>query len=95
VTKIRRLVLDILKPHEPSLVDFAGKIEGSEGVDGVNAIVIEIDEEVQNVKLTLEGPQINFEDIKNEVESQGASVHSIDEIVCGQKLVEESKTPQD
>lgn len=95
MTKIRRLVLDILKPHEPSIIEFAGKIEEVGGVEGVNAIVIEIDEEVQNIKVTLEGQNMDFDQIENVIEDEGGSIHSVDEIVCGEKIVEESKTPQD
>lgn len=95
MTKIRRLVLDVLKPHEPSIVEFAQKIESINDVKGVNAIVIEIDEEVQNIKVTLEGQNMNYEQVKDVIEDEGGSIHSVDEIVCGEKIVEESKTPQD
>lgn len=95
MAKIRRLVLDTLKPHEPSIVDFAQQIEKVEGVEGVNALVIEIDEEVQNIKVTIEGQNMDYDEIKRTVEDSGGSIHSIDEIVCGEKIVEESKTPQD
>lgn len=91
----RRIVLDVLKPHQPSLVEFAQDVADSEGVEGVNAIVLEVDEEVQNVKLTVEGTDIEFDGLKELVEDKGGSVHSIDEIVCGDRMVEESETPQD
>ena len=95
MANVRRLVLDILKPHEPSITEFAQETEKIEGVDGVNAALIEIDEEVQNIKLTVEGEGISEDDVKKSVEDLGGSVHSIDEIVCGSKMVEQSETPQD
>ncbi len=92
---IRRMVLDVLKPYEPSIVEFAQRAAGVDGVDGVNAILVEIDEEVQNIKITIVGADIDYGMVEDEIESMGGSIHSIDEIVCGEELVEESKTPQD
>lgn len=46
--KIRGLVLDVMKPHEPGII-----------------------------------------------EGLGGSVHSVDQVICGEHMVEETKTPQD
>ena len=46
----RRLVLDLLKPHEPDVVTFADAVAGLDGVDGVNVVLVETDKEVQTVK---------------------------------------------
>jgi hypothetical protein len=95
MTEIRRLVLDVLKPHEPSIIEFASTIEEISGVDGVNASLVEIDEEVQNIKLTIEGEGVDEEEVQKEIEDLGGSIHSVDEIVCGSKMVEKTETPQD
>ncbi len=92
---IRRVVLDMLKPYEPSIVDVARSVAEIDGVDGVNATLLETDQEVQNIKLTVEGDDIAYATLETVVEQLGASVHSIDQIVCGERLVEESQTPQD
>lgn len=95
MASIRRLVLDILKPHEPSITEFAQKLETVEGVEGVNVTLIEVDMEVQNLKATLEGENIDDEQVSTVVEELGGSIHSTDEIVCGSKMVEKTQTPQD
>lgn len=95
MSRIRRLVLDVLKPHDPSIVEFAREAENVSGVEGVNASLYEIDEEVQNIKVTVEGEEIDFHEMKECVERLGGSIHSVDEIVYGEKFVEESRTPQD
>lgn len=92
---IRRVVVDLLKPHEPRIVEFAQRIADSDGVEAVNATLLEIDEKVQNVKLTLEGTDVAFDALEETIQDLGGSVHSVDEIVCGERVVEESKTPQD
>jgi len=65
------------------------------GIDGVNIITIEIDREVENVKIVLEGPDINFNKVKKVLEDSGGAVHSVDEVAAGKKIVEEVETPQD
>lgn len=92
---IRRMVLDVLKPHKPTIVEVAEAVSDTDGVKGANAILVEIDEEVQNIKMTIEGEDIEYEAVKDTIEELGGSIHSIDEIVCGETIVEESKTPQD
>ena len=87
-----RVVLDILKPHSPS---FSLYLSSLEGVDGVNITLMEIDKDTENVKITMEGPDLNYEKIKEAIEHYGASIHSVDEVVAGRKLVEEVTTPQD
>lgn len=92
---IRRIVLDVLKPHDPSMVEFATEVSETDGVEGVNAILLEVDEKVDNVKVTAVGEDIDYDRVREKIDGLGASVHSVDEIVCGEKIVEESKTPQD
>lgn len=90
-----RLVLDVLKPHEPSMLEFAQRLEELDGVEGVNAALMEIDEDVQNIKITMEGQGMEFDEIKQILEDLGGSIHSIDEIALGDRIVEEVHTPQD
>ncbi len=92
---LRRLVLDVLKPHRPSIVDVALKLSKVEGVSGVNCVLNEIDQETENIKIIIEGPHINFEEVSSTLEDLGAVIHSIDNVVAGKKLVEDVETPQD
>ena len=90
-----RIVLDILKPHEPTIPSFAKFLSELSGVDGVNVTLMEIDKETENVKVTIQGNDLSFEEIGEAIEQYGGSIHSIDEVVAGKKLVEEVTTPQD
>ncbi|QCJ45844.1 MULTISPECIES: DUF211 domain-containing protein [Haloprofundus] len=92
---IRRLVVDLLKPHEPDLVAVAEAVAESRGVDGVNAVLVETDREVQNCKLTVVGDGVDPTAVEETVDRLGGTVHSIDEVVCGEAMVEQSPTPQD
>jgi len=93
--RLRRLVLDVLKPLEPSIVDLAQLLSEQEGVDGVNISIYEIDRRVENAKVTVEGHNLNVNKIYNLIEENGGSVHSIDEVAAGKVLIEDVVTPQD
>jgi hypothetical protein len=92
---IRRLVLDVLKPHKPSVVEVSEALSHLPGVEGVNIIINEIDQQVENAKVIVAGTEISFEDIKKKLEEFGATIHSVDEVAAGKRIVEEVTTPQD
>jgi len=95
VAGLRRLVLDVLKPHEPGNIVLALKLSELENVDGVNLSLYEIDQTTENIKITIVGNDMNFEKIRKVIEDLGGVIHSIDEIVAGNKIVETVETEQD
>jgi hypothetical protein len=95
VAGIKRLVLDVLKPHYPLTLEYASALSELEGVSGVNLSLYEVDQQTENVKITIEGDNINYEEIQEVIEDLGAVIHSIDEIAAGRRLVEEVETLQD
>ena len=92
---IRRLILDVLKPHKPDVVEVSEALSHLEGVEGVNIIINEIDQKVENAKVIVAGSSISFEAIQKKLEEFGATIHSIDEVAAGKRIIEEVKTPQD
>jgi hypothetical protein len=95
MTDIRRLVLDVLKPHHPSIVELARRLSVLEGVSGVNCTLEEVDQETESIKITVEGNAIDFEVLEQAISESGAVIHSVDSVSAGKKLVEEVETPQD
>ncbi len=91
----RRLVIDVLKPHEPTLIEFTDQITDTEGVDAVTASLIELDQEVQNIKVSIEGEDLTLETVEETVDHLGGTVHSVDEVACGDYIVEDRRTLQD
>ncbi len=92
---IRRIVLDVLKPHKPTVVEISEALSHLEGVEGVNIIINEIDQQVENAKVIVAGSSISLDEIEKKLEEFGATIHSIDEVAAGNVIVEEVKTPQD
>jgi len=95
VTDIRRLVLDVLKPHHPSIVELSRRLSVLDGVSGVNCTLEEVDQETESIKITIEGNAIDFEAVEHAISESGAVIHSVDSVSAGKKLVEEVETPQD
>ena len=95
MTAIKRIILDVLKPHSPSIIEVADKLGGLEGITGVNISLEEVDAETDSVKITIEGTNIDYDKVKSEIEECGAVIHSIDGVSAGMKMVEEVNTPQD
>jgi len=78
---LSKLVLDILKPHIPDLVDFCRELSSVSGVKRVSGVVLEVDVETDTVKVTIEGRGIDFQELESKVKSMGAAIHSVDEVV--------------
>ena len=95
MTEVRRIVIDALKPYDPTNVELARHVAEQEGVAGVNVMLMETDRDVETVKITVEGADIDYDLVERTVEDLGASVHSVDQVVCGEQMVEESETAQD
>lgn len=89
---IRRLVLDVDKAiARPTIIDIVHAISSCAGVEATNITVTEIDIETVGMNITIEGQHLNYELIREAIESTGSVVHSIDQIVCGERLIEEVK----
>lgn len=80
---------------EPNIIELAKVISLKDGVSAVNISMVEIDLKVENVKITIEGDDINFEEISDLIEDMGGSIHSLDEVVAGKMIIDDSATLQD
>ncbi|AGN02574.1 hypothetical protein L593_13175 [Salinarchaeum sp. Harcht-Bsk1] len=92
---VRRIVLDVLIPHDPSLLEFTDRIAEVDGVGGATATVVELDEDVQNLTVAVEGQRLEYEAIEATIEDLGGTIHSVDQVACGERVVERRPTPQD
>ncbi|RQH00969.1 DUF211 domain-containing protein [Natrarchaeobius oligotrophus] len=86
---VTRLVLDVLKPHDPGVVSFATQLGDLEDVDATTATVVEVDETVKTLRVTIEGDDLDLESIRAEIEDLSASIHSIDQVACGSRAVDD------
>lgn len=86
---IRRLVLDVLKPHEPGMADIATGLMDRLTIDGITATLVEIDENVRAIRIVMEGEELDLDEIETAINDLGGSIHSIDQVSCGEQLIDD------
>jgi len=80
MVSVKKIVLDVLKPHQPNALEFCQAIAGS-GVDyHVHLIVLEVDEKTETLQIEITGSTVDFETIQATISELGGSLHSIDEV---------------
>ena len=95
MTSIKRVILDVLKPHQPSIIEVAKLLSGLDGISGVNISLEEVDAQTDSVKITIEGTNIDYQQVKDKLSECDAVIHSIDGVSAGIKMIDEVNTPQD
>jgi hypothetical protein len=78
--KIIHIVLDVLKPHQPTLPEFATFVGKLEGITRVDVSVMEMDEKTETLKITIDG-NLDYENLRTHMAKQGAVIHSVDQVV--------------
>lgn len=77
---VKKLVLDVLKPHQPNVLEFARTIASASNKCRVRVTVLEVDENTETIQVVVEGDRIDFEAIQSSIGELGGSLHSIDEV---------------
>jgi hypothetical protein len=79
--KIKQLVLDVLKPHSPSLPVFATFLGKLPWVEKVEVSLIEKDNRTESLEVILQGCDIGYDSLKEYMGKQGAVIHSVDKVL--------------
>ena len=80
MSSIKRVVLDVLKPHHPNALEFASAIADQHAGCRVRVTVVEVDEKTETVTLVFESGDVPYEALVETIQELGGSVHSIDEV---------------
>ena len=78
--QLKRIVLDVLKPHHPNALDFATAIAEHDANCRIKLTVAEMDENTESTIIVIEGDDIDFAAISHIIADMGGSIHSIDEV---------------
>ncbi|MHA1865877.1 MAG: DUF211 domain-containing protein [Candidatus Heimdallarchaeaceae archaeon] len=93
--RIRRLVLDVLKPHQPRIDVLALDLGKLEGLDSVNIIRTETDRSTEGIIVTMVGQDLDYELIEETLRDYGCSIHSVDEVVVGEQIIDTVRLPEE
>lgn len=86
MVNVKKLVLDVLKPHQPNALVFSQKIAAVGDAYRVRLTVIEVDENTESLQLVIEADAIDYDAIVSSINELGGSVHSIDEVEVESRL---------
>ena len=78
---VKRIMLDVLKPHQPNSLEFSRAIAKVGDDYLVCLTVLEMDENTETLQLEVEGNAIDFEAVESAITAMGGSLHSIDQVV--------------
>ncbi|MEA3277980.1 MAG: DUF211 domain-containing protein [Pseudomonadota bacterium] len=88
--RIRKIQLDVLKPHLPNVLELAGAIAALGPDYRVDLDVVEMDEKTESLTLIIEGRDLDFPRIEDVIKSLGGSIHSIDQCLVVGEAADES-----
>jgi len=77
---IRRVLIEALKPRETLLVELAQAICSVNGVEECDIVVTDVDVKTETIKLTVRGPNIEYDSISKVMQEYGVSIKGVDEI---------------
>ncbi len=77
--RITHLLLDILKPLHPNVIEFSKALAGK-GDYQIRLSVVEMDSKTETLQVEIEGANIDYEQIQAAISEMGASLHSIDAV---------------
>lgn len=89
---LKKIVLDVLKPiREPTLVTLAKNLSRVSGVKEVSIVVSEMDVETVTLVITINGSNIDYEEVESTLRELGVALHSVDEVVFESEVAEEAE----
>jgi len=78
--RIKRIVIDVLKPREISIIDLSRALCEAYGADNVSIVVKEVDAKTETVSIVITGTDVDYEDIVETIDEYGCAIRSVDEI---------------
>ncbi|OYT28032.1 MAG: hypothetical protein B6U95_04990 [Thermofilum sp. ex4484_82] len=84
-TVVTKIMLDALKPREVDLIELASALCSLKGVESVEVVVTEVDAKTETVKITINGKDLDIDDINEEMNTYSSVVRSIDAVTVTKK----------
>jgi uncharacterized protein len=78
--KLSSIVLDVLKPHDPPLTEFAKYIGELGKIKRIEITVDERDEKTESLEVIING-NVDYEILRSHLAVKGAAIHSVDKVV--------------
>jgi len=80
MVSVKKIVLDVLKPHQPDALEFSRAIAAGGDDYHVRLTVLEVDENTETLQVVVEAGAIDYSIVQSTINNLGGSIHSIDEV---------------
>jgi hypothetical protein len=80
-------MLDVMSPAQQSMVDLVEKLTKLEGISQVDITLQELEKNVEDFKVTLDGYGLDYEKIKEVIKDFGAVIRNVDSITSAKHYV--------
>ena len=85
--KITRIVLDIMSPAQQSMVDLAERLSKIDGISQVGVVLTELEMNIVDFKVTLDGYGLDFERIREIIKDFSAIIRNVDYVSSAKQRV--------
>jgi hypothetical protein len=76
-----------MSPAQQSMVDLVGRLNKIEGISQVDITLQELEKNVEDFKVTLDGYDLNYERIREALKDFGAVIRNVDSITSAKQYV--------
>ena len=85
--KIVKLVLDVMSPAQQSIVDLVKTLSENDNVARVDIMLSELEKNVEDFKVTMEGDGLDFEKISDTIRAFGAVIRNVDNVISAEEYI--------
>lgn len=90
--KIVKIVLDVMSPAQQSIVDLVEVLSANANVTKVDITLSELEKNVEDFKVSMEGNGLNFEKIQESINEFGAVIRNVDNVISAKELISKQDT---
>ena len=90
--KIVKIVLDVMSPAQQSIVDLVEVLSTNENVTKVDITLSELEKNVEDFKVSMEGNGLKFEKIRETINDFGAVIRNVDNVISAKELISNQDT---
>lgn len=85
--KIVQLVLDVMSPAQQSIVDLVEILSKINNIAHVDITLSELEKNVEDLKVTLAGHGLDYEEIRGAINEFGGVIRNVDNVISSEQYV--------
>jgi len=85
--KVVKIILDVMSPAQQSINTLANILSQIDGVALIDIMLSELERDVVDFKIMIEGYDLNVEEIRNAIKEFGGNIRNIDNLVTAEEYI--------